>query len=225
MKIILSAAACALLAGAAPAQVVMNVAPTVTTNLLRQGTSVRLRTLTTLNSKEVRTGQMFDLETIDDVVVDGHIVIPRGSHAQGDVTFAKGKGMWGKSGKIETQLRSVSANGVTIPLRGTVALKGETGTVGVVGAIAFLPIAGFFVTGTSAELPAGTSFTGFIVNDLQLTCGSVAPMPGIATAPVAASMLRNTTTVVPAAVATPAVRPAAAEYVPAPTVVTLKTKG
>lgn len=218
MKIVLSAFTCVLIAGTAPAQTAMNVARTVTSNVLRQGTSLRLRSLATLNSKEARTGQIFDLETTEDVVVDGHIIIPRGSHAEGEITFAKGKGMWGKSGKIDTQLRSVSANGVLIPLRGTVAQKGETGAAGVIGAIAFLPIAGFFVTGTSAELPVGTTFTGFVVNDLQLTYGEVAvgPVSTGSAAPVPTSGVIKAMVIAPAGAgaAAPVTVPAPAIYVP-----------
>ena len=180
MKIICGALLCALsLSAVAQAQsAAMMVTPAQTTNLLRQGTTLRLRTLTPLTSKEAKTGQTFDLETVDDVVINGQIVIPLGSKAKGEITFAKGKGMWGKSGKLETQLLSVRANGTDIALRGTVSQKGETGTLGVIGAIAILPLAGFFVTGTSAELPVGTSFTGFIVNDIPL---SFAPQPQMST--------------------------------------------
>ena len=151
------------------AQTAMVVGQPSAASVLRQGTTLRLRTISAMNSKDIRTGQMFDLETVDDVLVDGHIVIPRGSPARGEVTFAKQKGMWGKSGKIDTQLLSVRANGVDIAIRGTASQKGDTGTAGVVGAIAFLPVAGFFVTGTSASLAAGTSFTGVVVNDMPLT--------------------------------------------------------
>jgi hypothetical protein len=64
-----------------------------------------------------------------------------------------------------------------IPLRGTVADKGDTGTAGVVGSILVLPIAGFFVTGTSATLPQGTGFTGLTESDLPLTFADQAPAP------------------------------------------------
>jgi len=190
MKIYLAALASSALmfAVAASAQVPMVVvdrASVATT--LRAGTPVRLRLLNALTSKQAKTGQSFDLEVVDDVMVDGHIVIARGSSARGEVTFAKNKGNWGKSGKLDTQVVSVNANGNNIALRGTVAQKGDTGTVGVVAAIAFLPLAGFFVSGTSAELAAGTPYSGYVVNDIPLAFAAspVAPTLPVA-APVAA---------------------------------------
>lgn len=119
-----------------------------------------------------KSGDRFDLEVSEDVLFNGVIVIPRGSSAKGEVTMLKKKGMWGKSGKLETRVLSVRANGRDIPLRGTVMDKGDTGTAGVVGAILVLPIAGFFVTGTSAVLPQGTGFTGLTESDLPLAFAS-----------------------------------------------------
>ena len=108
----------------------------------------------------------------------------------------------------------------------TVALKGETGTAGVIGAIAFLPIAGFFVTGTSAELPAGTSFTGFTVNDLQLTYGNAASAPAAAAAAATAPALDKAVLAAPAVAVTPAALPTTgAAYVPTPAAITIKTNG
>jgi hypothetical protein len=138
-------------------------------NTLLAGTTVRLRTLSALNSNDSKVGQIFDIETSEDVLLNGIIVIPRGTRGRGEVTFAKKKGMWGKSGKLETRLLSVRLNGRDIPIRGSVGDKGETGTVGVVAAIAFIPVAGFFVTGTSANLPEGSPATGYIESDIPIS--------------------------------------------------------
>lgn len=39
---------------------------------------------------------------------------------------------------------------------------------GVVGAIVLIPIAGFFVTGTSAKIPAGSGVKAFLDEDLRV---------------------------------------------------------
>lgn len=61
--------------------------------------------------------------------------------------------MWVKSGKLEVKLLFTRVNGRQIRLTEAFDDKGVTGTAAVVGAIAFVPIAGFFTTGTSAVLP------------------------------------------------------------------------
>ncbi len=55
--------------------------------------------------------------------------------------------------------------------------KGTTGTVGVVGAVALLPVAGFFMTGTSANIPLGAPVTGFIDEDVPVAFTTDAPAP------------------------------------------------
>ncbi len=143
-------------------------APTPGGLVLPAGTTVRVRTLAPLHSNDNKTGQQFDLEIAEDVMLNGRVVIARGSPGTGELTLVKKKGMWGKSGKLEGRFISVRSNGRDIPIRGTLNDKGTTGTAGVVGAIVVLPIAGFFVTGTSAEIAAGSSFSAKTDSDIPI---------------------------------------------------------
>lgn len=158
--------------------------------VLRTGTEVPLRLseqLTTKN-KAVRVGQRFRMTVAEDVKVDGQTVIPVGSPAVGEITDVRNKGMWGKSGHIGAQILYVQVNGRQIRLNGTFDDKGVTGTAGVVAAIAFIPIAGFFTTGTSANIPSGGSVKGFVGEDVPLSfSAATAPVP-LTVAPAAAPM-------------------------------------
>ena len=148
---------------------VMTIAPAQPgLSILPQGTPVRLRLLQQLHSQENRTGDRFDLEVAEDVLLSGVVVIPRGSRATGEITRVRRKGMWGRSGRLETRLLSVSANGMTIPISGGVAERGDTGTAGVVASIVVLPVAGFFVTGTSAILPVGSGFNAHTESEIRV---------------------------------------------------------
>jgi hypothetical protein len=140
-------------------------------NVLPQGTNIRLRQLSEISSQHARVGDHFDLEVAEDVMLNGVIVIPRGSPASGEVTRVRHKGMWGRSGRLETRLLSVRANGATIPITGTLSERGETGTAGVVASILVVPVAGFFVTGTSAVLPVGTGYAARTDADLPIVVG------------------------------------------------------
>ncbi|WP_443026582.1 hypothetical protein [Sphingomonas sp. IC-56] len=113
-------------------------------------------------------------------------MIPVGSPAVGELTHVRNKGMWGKSGKIEARILYVRANGVQIRLTGQVDDKGVTGTVGVVGALAVVPIAGFFMTGTSAEIPTGSMITAFVEEDMPVAFSGAAPAPMVVPASAAA---------------------------------------
>lgn len=169
------AAPTATLAPAAPTAPLAVAAPTVApdANVLRAGTPIKLKMAETITTKgkKLNAGYLAHLEVMDDVVVNGVIVIPKGSPAMAEVTDVRNKGMWGKSGKINARLLYVTVGTRQIRLRGVFDDKGVTGTAGVVAAIAFVPIAGFFTTGTSATLPLGAGVDGFIDEDVSLVTG------------------------------------------------------
>ena len=148
--------------------------------VLRAGTPIQLRMMEeiTTKKKRARVGQRFRLEVASPVEVNGVTVIPVGSPAEGEITSVRNKGMWGKSGHIEARVLYTRVNGRQIRLAGTFDDKGKTGTAGVVGAVAFVPIAGFFLTGTSATVPMGTGIPAFVDEDVELAFknAAVAPM-------------------------------------------------
>lgn len=88
------------------------------------------------------------------------------------------KGMWGKSGRLGARVLYVTVNGRQIRLSGTFDDKGVAGGVGAVAvsAIVFAP-AGFFMTGTSARVAAGTAVKGFVDEDVPLQIAAAAPAP------------------------------------------------
>jgi len=145
--------------------------------ILRIGTEVpvRLRTELTTKHKALRVGQRFEIETTEPVMLDGHLVIPVGTPGVGEVTSVTNKGMWGKSGHFDIRLLHLRLGDRQIRLAGTLDDKGVAGGVGAaaVSAIVFLP-AGFFMTGTSARMPAGTIVRGSIDEDVPVSFAGVA---------------------------------------------------
>lgn len=137
--------------------------------MLRQGTEIRLVTLTELNSKRNKVGERFDMEVQESVQLDGQTVIPAGTRAVGEITHRKGKGMWGKSGKLEFRPLYVKLGDRQIRISANATRdKGKAGTAGVVAAVAFLPVAGFFVTGTSARIAAQTPVVAQLDEDVPV---------------------------------------------------------
>lgn len=177
-------------------------------NVLRTGTPVHFRMMEPLTSegRGLRVGYRFRMEVSEPVTANGMTIIPAGTPAIGEVTEVRRKGMWGRSGHITCHIASMMLNGCQIRASGTFDDKGVTGTAGVVAAVAFVPVVGFFVTGTSARIDQGGIVGGFTDEDLPFTgtAGAAAPAP-----------IQATPTVVPAvapAATTPAVTPAAAHH-------------
>ena len=139
-------------------------------SVLRAGTEVPLvmsESITT-NGKKLRIGQRLRMAVASDVRLGNQVVIPAGSLAEGEVTDVRNKGMWGKSGRIEARALNVRVGDRLIRLSGTFDDKGVTGTAAVVGAVLLLPVAGFFMTGTSANIPAGSGVKAFLDEDLRI---------------------------------------------------------
>ncbi len=154
-------------APAAPQAVILS-APTE--SVLRSGTEVPLimaESITT-GGKKLRVGQRIRLQVASPVMLGTSVVIPAGSMAEGEITDVRNKGMWGKSGRIEARVLNVRVGDRSIRLSGTFDDKGVTGTAAVVGAVLLLPVAGFFMTGTSANIPAGSGVKAFLDEDLRI---------------------------------------------------------
>lgn len=181
----LAAASVCLVAMPVAAQTVVSPVPAVATpsaqnvkvvqqqdpaNILRAGAPVPvvLAQALTTKGKRLKVGQPVQLEVAQDVMLNGRVVIPARSPVEGVITLVRNKGMWGKSGAIALHIRSVDINGTKIRLKGDMDSRGETGTAGVVGSIVALPIAGFFVTGTSAEMPLYMPGRAFLDEDIAL---------------------------------------------------------
>jgi hypothetical protein len=137
-------------------------------NVIARGTEIRMETLRELNSNDSKVGDRFDLEVIEPVKLNGKIVIAAGTRGVGEVTVAKRKGMWGKSGKLETRLLYLDIGEERIRITGAAGGQGKTGTAGVVASLAVVPIAGFFVTGTSAIVPPRTATVATLDEDVPV---------------------------------------------------------
>lgn len=156
------------------------IAPVSTANaVLRAGTPIQLRLMEEITTKKkaAKVGQRFMLEVASPVEINGVVVVPSGTPAWGEITEVRNKGMWGKSGHLTARLLYIRVNGRQIRLTGNFDDKGVTGTAGVIGAVALVPVVGFFVTGTSAVFPMGGQVGGFIDEDVQLAIAASAPPP------------------------------------------------
>jgi hypothetical protein len=169
--------------------------PDVSTRVVRGGAQVRVQFLheITTEDKASKVGDRPRLEVAENVVVDGVTVIPKGTPVVGELTAVRNKGMWGKSGKLEGRVLNMNLNGRTVRMSGAFDDKGVTGTAGVVAAVALVPVVGFFVTGTSARIPAGGQVSAYIDEDIVFT---VTPAPAPAPVEVAAPVTAEVTTAV-----------------------------
>jgi hypothetical protein len=118
----------------------------------------------TTKNHQAELGDRFYLTTVYDVTVEGVVAIPRGSAVMAQITWRTGKGVFGKSGKFDFEMRHVDVRGQLIPLAGKFRQSGS-GSTAATGGVAIAGMAtgvgilgGFFITGKSAEILPGQQF-------------------------------------------------------------------
>jgi hypothetical protein len=163
---------------AAPAPEMAVATPMAREGVLPRMTDVTLRLNDQLTSRDHRVGNNFPLTVVNDVMLDGHVVIPAGTRAVGQVTWRSGRGGFGKSGKMEVALRYLDLNGLRIPLSGFHRQEGEGRTGATVGAVVAAGlVGGLLVRGRSARIPEGFEMVARTVDAIPVTIGAEASAP------------------------------------------------
>lgn len=130
-----------------------------------------------LTSKTSHVGDIVPLKLIDNVIVNGVVVVPAGTSVDAKVTKATSSGMFGRAGKLEFTIDSIkSLNGITIPLKYTTIKEAgsDDGAVAVVAVVSI--IGGMFMRGKNVNFPTGSKFDAIVTadTDLNVTFGELA---------------------------------------------------
>jgi hypothetical protein len=149
---------------------------TVAKFVLEDGTPVKLVLGETISSADERVGNLVNFEVVEDVMVNGTVVIPRGSNAWATVTVAEPKKRMGRGGKLDINIDKVRlADGEKVLLRSVKGVKGGGHQGAMVGAmvatsLVVWPAAPFFLLmhGKDITIPKGNQVTAFIQGDAVL---------------------------------------------------------
>jgi hypothetical protein len=144
--------------------------------VLEEGTPVRLRINRTISSADEHTGDNVDFEVLDDISVNGTLVIPKGGLASATVTEAEAKRRMARGGKLDINIDHVKlVSGEKAALRAVQDVKGGGHTGGMVGgmvatSLVFFPAAPFFLFmhGKDITIPKGTEITAYVNGDVKL---------------------------------------------------------
>ena len=85
-----------------------------------KGVVLKVELTRELSSKKAKKGDAVPLKLVENLIVNGVVVVPAGAEVKGIVTKARKAGGLGRGGKLEFTIVSVKAiNGVEIPLQYT----------------------------------------------------------------------------------------------------------
>ncbi len=143
---------------------------------LVDGTPVKLRLSQTMSSANAKVGQDVSFEVVEDIKVDGSVVLPKGATAIGTVTDANPKKSMGRAGKLDITVSYARlADQEKVALRATQGGKGGGHVGAMTGAmvatsIVFFPAAPLFlfIHGKDITIPQGTEITAFVEGDMHL---------------------------------------------------------
>jgi len=144
---------------------------------------VRLRLNRTVSSADAHVGDTVDFETLDDITVNGTLVIPKGGLAFATVTTAQAKRRMARGGKLDINIDYVKlVSGDRAALRAVRDASGGGHTGAMVGgmvatSLVFFPAAPFFLFmhGKDISIPKGTEITAYINGDVKMDIAKFQP--------------------------------------------------
>jgi hypothetical protein len=155
--------------------------------VLEEGTPVRLRLNRTVSSADAHVGDTLDFEVLDDINLNGTLVVPKGGLAFATVTEAQAKRRMARGGKLDINIDYVKlVSGQKAALRAVKDVKGGGHTGGMVGgmvatSLVFFPAAPFFLFmhGKDISIPKGTEITAYVNGDMKLDLAKFEPVTPI----------------------------------------------
>lgn len=123
---------------------------------LLKNTAVRLKLVNTLSSATAQIGDPVTLEVVDDVLVDGVVVLRKGDKAAGTVAEVELKKKFGKGGRLAISMTSLRlADGEKAPLRSYEEVSGAAS-------------GSHISSGKDAVMMEGTQFVVLVDEDVHL---------------------------------------------------------
>lgn len=150
---------------------------------LPDGTRVSVRLAQALSSSTAQTGDVVTFEVVDDVLVNGSVVIKAGTPARGTIIEGVKKRRMGRAGRLSYSLNETrSINGQAVKLRAQQDTKGDsnvTATAVTTTAVAlFVPVAApFFLLrkGKDIAVEVGRRVDGFVDGEHDITLATEVP--------------------------------------------------
>lgn len=132
-----------------------------------KGTTIRMQTGNRLSSETANVGDHFFLLLDQNLVMNGHVVAPRGMSVDAMVTSVQHAGNNGKSGVIVFRLTGLNVHGAAIPLAGIYTLVApDIGSqLNHISDASFVHVSGPLPEGNEAKIEPGMMLTASVAAD------------------------------------------------------------
>lgn len=132
-------------------------APAENVKVIPDGTEFSVVTVDEITSKTAAEGDPLTFKVAEDVVIDGQVVIAKGSLVKGSVATAKKAGMMGRGGSLGIRVESATTvDNQKLKLRSTKGKEGDDKTGTTVALVVLFGPLGFLKKGKNAVIKPGT---------------------------------------------------------------------
>ena len=134
-----------------------------------KGTTFDVELVKDANSKTNKTGEMVEVRMVDNLMINGVVIIAKDTIGEATVTEARKAGGFGRKGKLTiTPTKIKTINNVPVPVTATLEGAGSTDGGAVAVAVAVSLIGGLFMKGSNINYPAGTNIKVSVEKDTDL---------------------------------------------------------
>ena len=155
--------------------------------VVAEGTAINVITVKEVTTKEAKPNDPVEFTVAEDLVINGQVVVRKGTPAIGSVINAEKRGYMGKSGKLAVQVESTTtSDGQPLKLR---AAKGREGDDKTMSTIMLTVISPAFLLrkGSEAKIAPGTAVTVYVAEEKRFRVEGATLVP-VAMAKSAASL-------------------------------------
>ena len=133
--------------------------------VLGEGTPINVVTAKEVTSKEVKPNDPVDFTVSEDLVINGQVIVRKGTPAVGSVINAEKGGYMGKSGKLAVQVESTTtSDGQRLKLRAAKGREGDDKTTSTM-VLTMISAAFLFKKGGEAKIAPGTVVTVYVAEE------------------------------------------------------------
>lgn len=130
--------------------------------VLPDGTQLNVITTEEISSKTAAEGDALTFKVDEDIVVNGKVVIAKGTLVKGEVSNAKKSGRMGKAGALSIRVLSTEAvDGQKVKLRASKGKEGDDKTGTTVALVVLFGPLGFLKKGKDAKIKEGTRIKAY----------------------------------------------------------------
>jgi hypothetical protein len=133
--------------------------------VVAEGTAINVITAREVTTKEAKPNDPVDFTVAEDLVINGQVVVRKGTPAIGSVINAEKGGYMGKSGKLAVQVESTTtSDGQRLKLRAAKGREGDDKTTSTM-VLSMISPAFLFRKGKEAKIEPGTPVTVYVAEE------------------------------------------------------------